>query len=258
MQEWASFKQIFKRKSEQLDTELPHLQEKVTSDDKTLDEKIAEIEDQWAKEKPSGGDLFPKEALNILDILASRINAVKENYDKCCKAKELLGLAPGNPQKLSNLQEDIEHLQEVWAHLQTIWAPYEAIKDTNITAISKVKIKDISNEVFNLLSKAPTKLKSNEPYEAMKEKVSVPGGHYYLMNKKIMELKGDYMKPRHWKILIAKLRIDGPQSEVTFGKLWKADLIKNDHIFREITAVATGENVLERMLQGVKDRWLPK
>lgn len=54
------------------------------------------------------------------------------------------------------------------------------------------------------------------------------------------------------------LRIDCPQSEITFGKLWKADLIRNDAIFKDVMAIATGESVLERMLQTVKDEWLPK
>jgi hypothetical protein len=40
------------------------------------------------------------------------------------------------------------------------------------------------------------------------------------------------MKPRHWKSLLTKLRINVPQSDVTFGKLWKADLNRNDPIFR--------------------------
>jgi hypothetical protein len=52
-------------------------------------------------------------------------------------------------------------LKEVWNHLQSVWAPYEAIRDTFITAISKNKIKDIGTEVINLLNKTPTKLKSN-------------------------------------------------------------------------------------------------
>lgn len=146
----------------------------------------------------------------------------------------------------------------MWAHLQTVWSPYESVRDTYITAISKNKIKDISTEVINLLNKTPTKLKSNEPFEAMKQKVNIPGGTYYLMNKKIMELKEECMKPRHWKILQNKLRIDGPQSEITFGKLWKADLNRNEPIFREVMAIATGEMVLERMLMLVKERWLPR
>ena len=40
MQEWGSFKQIFKRKSEQLDTEIPRLQDKIRADEKSINEKI--------------------------------------------------------------------------------------------------------------------------------------------------------------------------------------------------------------------------
>lgn len=43
MQEWTSFKQIYKRKSEQLETEIPRLQDKILADEKNLNEKIGEI-----------------------------------------------------------------------------------------------------------------------------------------------------------------------------------------------------------------------
>ena len=78
------------------------------------------------------------------------------------------------------------------------------------------------------------------------------------MNKKIVDLKEDWMKPRHWKMLLSKLRIDVSQNEVTFGKLWKADLNRNDPIYTEITTIAKGENVLERMLTKVKETWVPR
>lgn len=66
------------------------------------------------------------------------------------------------------------------------------------------------------------------------------------------------MKPRHWKSLLNKLNINVPQSEVTFGKLWKADLNRNETVFRDIMAVAIGEMVLENMLAKVKEVWLPR
>jgi hypothetical protein len=51
--------------------------------------------------------MTPRDALNILDMLNARINNVYENWYKCCQAKELLGLQPGDTQKLENLREDI-------------------------------------------------------------------------------------------------------------------------------------------------------
>jgi len=73
-------------------------------------------------------------------MLNARINNVYENWNKCCQAKELLGLQPGDTQKLENLREDIEHLREVWNHLLTIWQPYENLRDILITAVTKGKV----------------------------------------------------------------------------------------------------------------------
>jgi dynein heavy chain 1 len=92
----------------------------------------------------------------------------------------------------------------------------------------------------------------------MKLKVGIPGGSYYLMNKKVVELKEECMKHRHWKILLNKLNITVPQNEVTFGRIWKADLNRNETIFRDIMSIAIGEMVLENMLAKVKEIWLPR
>ena len=89
---------------------------------------------------------------------------MRDNYEKCIQAKELLNLPPGDTQKLDNLQEDIELLQEVWNYLKIVWEPYESIHDTLITALTKAKIKNIETDAINALNKTPAKLKSNEPF----------------------------------------------------------------------------------------------
>lgn len=108
MIEWSNLRQIYNRKAGQLENQMDRLKEKVLSDEKHLNEKINEIENQWNREKPStSADIVPKEALNLLEVLNNRINNVKDSYSRCCEAKELLGLEPGNLQKLENLREDI-------------------------------------------------------------------------------------------------------------------------------------------------------
>lgn len=47
--------------------------------------------------------MVPKEALQTLEILAQRVSSVKDSYQKCCQAKVLLGLVPGDTQKLEIL-----------------------------------------------------------------------------------------------------------------------------------------------------------
>ena len=80
---------------------MERLKEKVLSDEKHLNDKIGDIENIWNREKPSSSaDLHPRDALNLLESLNTKINNVRENYSKCCEAKDLLGLEPGNMQNL--------------------------------------------------------------------------------------------------------------------------------------------------------------
>lgn len=109
-------------------------------------------------------------------------------------------------------------------------------------------------EATAVLNKIPHKLKTNEPFDKMKAKVG-PGGSLLKMNKKISDLKEESMKPRHWKQLLSKLGLKVSQNEVTFNILWTADLNRNENTVRDILSVASGENVLEALLGGVKEHW---
>lgn len=55
-------------------------------------------------------------------------------------------------------------MNEVWKELEKVWQPYEAIKDSPITAITKKAVTDAWNAASTNLGKIPAKLKSNEPY----------------------------------------------------------------------------------------------
>lgn len=72
---------------------MDRLKEKVISDEKHLNDKISDIENTWNREKPStSADIMPKDALNLLEGLNHKIGNVRENYSRCCEAKDLLGL----------------------------------------------------------------------------------------------------------------------------------------------------------------------
>ncbi len=58
--------------------------------------------------------------------------------------------------------------------------------------------------------------------------------NYRKVNTTIGELKSEAMKPRHWKDLLAKLRIQVSFNELTLNHLWIADLNKNEKIVKEI------------------------
>lgn len=64
---------------------MDRLKEKVLSDEKGINEKINEIDTIWNRDKPStGADIYPKEALSLLDTLNTKIGNVRDNYNRCC------------------------------------------------------------------------------------------------------------------------------------------------------------------------------
>lgn len=52
-------------------------------------------------------------------------------------------------------------LREVWRELEGVWQPYEAIKDSPITAVTKKAVTEAGTQASTNLTKMPTKLKSN-------------------------------------------------------------------------------------------------
>lgn len=103
-----------------MDAEIPNLQSRIITEEQMLEDKIKEIEEMWKTQRPHSGDLLPGQALEILVQIETKLKNVKDNYARVCKAKDLLNLEPGNPNKLEALEEDISGLKEVWTELKNV------------------------------------------------------------------------------------------------------------------------------------------
>ena len=96
----------------------------------------------WNTQKPYSGDLMPSKAVDILNILDGQLQRVRDDYKRCCKCKELLQLEPGNPQKLDDLNDDIQQLKDVWNEMNKVWKHVEDLRDTLISVIQIKKIEE--------------------------------------------------------------------------------------------------------------------
>lgn len=70
-----------------------------------------------------------------------------------------------------------------------------------------------------------------------------------------MELRSEALRERHWKALIAKLRVNWAMSDLRLGDIWDANLELNEAIIREVVTMAQGEMGLEEFLKQVKETW---
>lgn len=71
-----------------------------------------------------------------------------------------------------------------------------------------------------------------------------------------MEMKNECMKDRHWRKVLQKLKINNVVfNELTLGQVWAADPQKHKAAIETILTDARGEQVLEDMIQKVKNNW---
>jgi dynein heavy chain 1, cytosolic len=251
--DWSSFRQILTRKSQTMESEIPILQAKIKTEEKVLMDKIKEIEDSWKNNKPFSGEQSPAQALEALSLTETKVKRASEQYNKICKAKEVLDMEPSDPDRLNPLTEEIQGLKEVWSELAKIWANIENLRDTPWSAIVTKKIKDVIDKSVEEMNKLPSRLRQYEAFDTMKSKLS----KLSKSNKMISELKSEALKERHWKQLNQRLKLKkGGINDMTLGNIWDADPLKHEKFINEVLSQAAGELALEEFLKGVREYWL--
>lgn len=155
-------------------------------------------------------------------------------------------------QKLEDLEEDISNLREVWVEMNKVWSNIEALTDTLLNALQPKKMKEAMDTANRLMMEVPTKVRTYEPYEKMRQRIK----DHSKMNKIIDNLKTDAMKPRHWSNILKKMKLKPTLSELTIGHLWQGELVlRFEKVIDEVLSVAQGEFVLENMVKNVKEYW---
>ena len=248
--EWSKFKQILNKKSKSMEEQIPTIQARVNADTVVINEKINELETYWANKKPYKADV-PSEALQVLKNSNNMLQAIKDDYVRNCKAKELLGMEFSDPNKLDNLEEDIKDLQEVWGSLNIIWSKIEAHKDTPFIAVIPDKIKRELDDGLNQMVLLPPKMRTYDAYEIVKNKIQ----HLKKVNTIISDLRTEAIKDRHWRQILQKVGIHKGVNEMILDDFWRANLLKNEKQLNEIIMQATGELVLENFIKQSKEFW---
>lgn len=119
--EWSMFVQLLRRKWQQFEGETSSMQQKVLAEELLLAEKIREIKEQWAQQRPSSGLLQPQKALDFLIIAEGQVNRVAEQHRRCCACKGLLNMEPGNPAELDDLALEIAESRQLWQQMAQAW-----------------------------------------------------------------------------------------------------------------------------------------
>lgn len=208
-----------------MEAEIPALQSKILAEERNINERMREIEENWKDVKPQSGNLEPNKALEFLSNIVTKVQKLKEDNEKVGKAKEVLDMDPSEPSNLENLEEEIVGLREVWSELAKVWTVIESVRETPWSAVVHKKIREVLTKAVEEMSALPSRLRQYEAYENMKTKIS----RLMKTNKLISELKSESLRERHWKTLNTRLKLRKPAGgELNLGHVWDADPLKHE------------------------------
>jgi dynein heavy chain 1 len=249
--DWLVVKQILAKKTDDFDKMFDELKAKLDAEEVSIRSKMEDINKIWEEKKPYEGDMSIKEALDVLNIVDTKLADVQKRYTEMNKAKELMELIPADTSAYESKKEEVEGLKEVWNEISKVWKKIDAMADTTLPASQPAKMVKELDAVVEEMNSLPNKFRSYEAFTKKRDIIKA----LRKMTLTINNLKAETFKERHWKELLKKINIKKSQNDLTIGELWRLDLNKYHKIIDALLEQAGGEFVLEDMLRKIKEYW---
>ncbi|XP_070608209.1 cytoplasmic dynein 1 heavy chain 1 isoform X1 [Erythrolamprus reginae] len=250
--EWGAFNDIMRRKDSAIQQQVANLQMKIVQEDRAVETRTVDLLTDWEKTKPVTGNLRPEEALQALTIYEGKFGRLKDDREKCAKAKEALeltdtGLLSGSEERVQVALEELQDLKGVWSELSKVWEQIDQMKEQPWVSVQPRKLRQSLDGLLNQLKNFPARLRQYASYEYVQRLLK----GYMKINMLVIELKSEALKDRHWKQLMKRLHVNWVVSELTLGQIWDVDLQKNELIVKDVLLVAQGEMALEEFLKQI-------
>ncbi|XP_075048644.1 cytoplasmic dynein 1 heavy chain 1 isoform X1 [Mixophyes fleayi] len=254
--EWGAFNDIMRRKDSAIQQQVANLQMKIVQEDRAVESRTIDLLTDWEKTKPVAGSLRPEDALQALTIYEGKFGRLKDDREKCAKAKEALeltdtGLLSGSEERVQVALEELQDLKGVWSELSKVWEQIDQMKEQPWVSVQPRKLRQNLDGLLNQLKNFPARLRQYASYEYVQRLLK----GYMKINMLVIELKSEALKDRHWKQLMKRLRVNWVVSELTLGQIWDVDLQRNEAIVKDVLLVAQGEMALEEFLKQIREVW---
>ncbi|KAF4101796.1 hypothetical protein G5714_016596 [Onychostoma macrolepis] len=254
--EWGAFSDIMKRKDTAIQQQVANLQMKIVQEDRAVENRTTDLLSDWEKTKPVAGSLRPEEALQSLTIYEGKFGRLKDDREKCAKAKEALeltdtGLLSSSEERVQVALEELQDLKGVWSELSKVWEQIDQMKEQPWVSVQPRKLRQNLDALLNQLKNFPARLRQYASYEYVQRLLK----GYMKVNMLVIELKSEALKDRHWKQLMKRLHVNWVLSELSLGQIWDVDLQKNEMVVKDVLLVAQGEMALEEFLKQIREVW---
>ena len=249
--EWSSLSQIFDRKSDALQRAFPELKVKVNEEDRTIQSRLSQFLSDWSQEKPLDGSIPCHTALSTLADFNSRASVLSEQWNRCNKGKEALGLEVQLENPLDPVLVEIKGLEEIWQTVAPFWDTVNTLFETKWNSLVPIQVKRQLDDIALKMENCPTRVQQYEAYIYLYDYVR----KYSRASKLISEVHESALKKRHWEEIFHIINYNGRVQDLTLADFWKNDLKKIQKPIEDVLQIASGEMSLENFLNEIKSTW---
>ncbi|KAJ4379809.1 dynein heavy chain [Didymella sp. IMI 355093] len=251
--EWQTLTEVLARKTKIADDQADALRAKIAAEDKIVNQKISDVTNEWATEKPVAGDLNPDDATAVLARYDKRIDQLTTESSNLSKAKEALGLPPSPITVLNGLYEEVHDFKQVWARVGTIWASLDDLREQLWTSIQPRRLRKNLEDLDRTTKESLPRIRQYQAFEYVQKSLK----QLIKENKIVDELRSDPVRERHWVKIFKQLKPGKMYSPtaMTLGEVWDLKLGPSEKIIGGILEQARAEMGLENYIKEVRETW---
>ncbi|CAI5758795.1 unnamed protein product [Candida verbasci] len=242
---------LIDRKCKLIEENKEFLISKVLSESKKLNETIRSLSKDWEVKKPIAGNIIPSTALLILKTFQTKFGESHNFSNFIINTAESLDVSISF-EDLSYILEEIRELTKVWSSVNHLWEDLESLKQLKWVDLESRELYHQLNDLLTTSRSLPSNIRQYPAICDIQDYVKAQ-----LKNQsKISELKSDYMKPRHWKVLLNQLgftKVDHENLKVV--DVWNLNILLNVQTVDAMLEQARNERTLEDSLNAINTAW---
>lgn len=219
-----------------------------------LEENIVKFQEEWSVKRPVAGDMNPVMVLNSLTNLSSTCFIYLKSKEDLSLIAQTLGfeIPEIEIKGLNDTGSEISDYKQVWSSINSLHEQIELLRKLKW---SLLKIKDVRVKLENLLQEGrllPIQIRQYAAFDELQQSTK----NLLKQQKYLMELKNEYMKERHWLMLLTSINFKGKiYQSFTLGDVWDLNLPLHESLIKSIVTQAINEHTLEESVHNIKQRW---
>ncbi|KAG7660522.1 DYN1 [[Candida] subhashii] len=243
---------LIERKDKLIEEHLEIISSKVKAEATKVNDSIKSLSQEWATKKPISGNLNPSLAIVDLDNFQTLFTKLETQSKSLLNVSTSLNISIGSIDDVSLVTEEIKDLKSVWSSVNVLWEDLERLKNWKWSEFQPRQLYRTLDDLLNASRSLPVNIRQYAAVDEIQNSLK----NYVKTHSKISELKGDCMKPRHWKVLLGQLGSKKRSMEdLTVGDVWNLNIALNIQTVNAILEQANNERTIEEKLNSINSGW---